>query len=60
MQTLEGITPTPWWPFDTGATYFIAGLAYGAHVLDIRPDLTEARQFLPFGWTSRKAADRKT
>jgi hypothetical protein len=22
------------------STYFIAGLAYGAHVLDIRPDLT--------------------
>jgi type IV pilus assembly protein PilY1 len=40
LQTLEGITPTPWWPFDSGATYYIAGLAYGAHVIDIRPDLT--------------------
>ena len=40
LQTLEGITPTPWWPFDSGATYYMAGLAYGAHVIDIRPDLT--------------------
>jgi len=40
LQRLEGIAPTAWWPFDTGATYYIAGLAYGAHVLDIRPDLT--------------------
>ena len=39
LQNLEGITPTPWWPFDSGATYYIAGLAYGTHVLDIRPDL---------------------
>lgn len=38
LQTLEGITQTPWWPFDSGATYYIAGLAYGAHVTDIRPD----------------------
>ena len=30
---------TPWWPFDSGATYYIAGLAYGTHVNDIRPDL---------------------
>ncbi len=40
LQTLEGITPTSTWPFDTGATYYMAGLAYGAHVLDIRADLT--------------------
>jgi type IV pilus assembly protein PilY1 len=39
LQTLQGIAPTPWWPFDSGATYFIAGLAYGVHVNDIRPDL---------------------
>jgi type IV pilus assembly protein PilY1 len=39
LQTLEGISPTPWWPFDSGATYYIAGLAYGTHVVDIRPDL---------------------
>ena len=38
LQKLEGITQTPYWPFDSGATYFIAGLAYGAHVTDIRPD----------------------
>jgi type IV pilus assembly protein PilY1 len=38
LQNLEGITQTPWWPFDSGATYYIAGLAYGAHVTDIRPD----------------------
>jgi type IV pilus assembly protein PilY1 len=37
MQQLEGITQTPTWPIDTGATYFIAGLAYGVHVNDIRP-----------------------
>jgi type IV pilus assembly protein PilY1 len=45
LQTLEGITQTPWWIYPTGSsytesTYFIAGLAYGTHVLDIRPDLT--------------------
>jgi type IV pilus assembly protein PilY1 len=39
LQSLEGMTQTPWWPFDSGATYYIAGLAYGAHVVDIRPDL---------------------
>jgi type IV pilus assembly protein PilY1 len=39
LQNLEGISQTPWWPFDTGATYYIAGLAYGTHVSDIRPSL---------------------
>jgi type IV pilus assembly protein PilY1 len=43
LQTLQGIAPTPWWPFDSGATYFIAGLAYGVHVNDIRPDLPDAQ-----------------
>ena len=43
LQTLEGITPTPVWPNLSGATYFIAGLAYGAHVNDIRPDLADAQ-----------------
>ena len=43
LQTLQGIAPTPWWPFDSGATYFIAGLAYGVHVNDIRPDLADAQ-----------------
>ena len=42
LQTLEGFkTPTPWWKTGgTDSTYYIAGLAYGAHVSDIRPDLT--------------------
>jgi type IV pilus assembly protein PilY1 len=43
LQTLQGIAPTPWWPFDSGATYFIAGLAYGVHVNDIRPDLVNTQ-----------------
>ena len=43
LQKLEGITQTPWWPFDSGATYFIAGLAYGVHVNDIRPDLADTQ-----------------
>jgi len=53
LQGLEGITQTPWWSYGSGSpqstspstsqsTYFIAGLAYGAHVLDIRPDATNA------------------
>lgn len=40
LQTIEGMTQTPIWPFDSGATYFIAGLAYGVHTNDIRPDLS--------------------
>ena len=43
LQTLQGITPNPVWPFDSGATYFIAGLAYGVHVNDIRPDLANTQ-----------------
>jgi type IV pilus assembly protein PilY1 len=43
LQTIEGIAPTPMWPFDSGATYFIAGLAYGVHVNDIRPDMEGAQ-----------------
>jgi type IV pilus assembly protein PilY1 len=43
LQGAEGITQTPVWPFDSGATYFIAGLAYGVHVNDIRPDMTGAQ-----------------
>jgi type IV pilus assembly protein PilY1 len=43
LQSLQGITQTPWWPFDSGATYFIAGLAYGVHVNDIRPDLADTQ-----------------
>jgi len=42
LETLEGMTVSPWWQYPNGggtyATYFMAGLAYGAHVLDIRPD----------------------
>ncbi|MET3182781.1 UNVERIFIED_ORG: type IV pilus assembly protein PilY1 [Variovorax guangxiensis] len=42
LQTLEGFsTTTPWWRTGgTDSTYYIAGLAYGVHVNDIRPDLT--------------------
>jgi type IV pilus assembly protein PilY1 len=40
LQTLEGISQSAWWNYGMGATYGIAGLAYGAHVNDIRPDLT--------------------
>jgi type IV pilus assembly protein PilY1 len=43
LQTIEGITPTPVWPNLSGATYFIAGLAYGVHVNDIRTDLADAQ-----------------
>jgi type IV pilus assembly protein PilY1 len=43
LETIEGIAPNPVWPFDSGATYFIAGLAYGVHVNDIRPDLEGAQ-----------------
>jgi type IV pilus assembly protein PilY1 len=43
LQQVEGITQTPAWPFDSGATYFIAGLAYGVHVNDIRPDIAGAQ-----------------
>ena len=40
LETLEGITLTPWWSVCcTNSTYFIAGLAYGVHVNDIRTDL---------------------
>jgi type IV pilus assembly protein PilY1 len=44
LETLEGMTVSPWyqWPNGGGAysTYFMAGLAYGAHVTNLRPDLT--------------------
>jgi type IV pilus assembly protein PilY1 len=43
LQNIEGIAPTPVWPNLSGATYFIAGLAYGVHVNDIRPDLSGAQ-----------------
>jgi type IV pilus assembly protein PilY1 len=44
LQTLEGIPLNPKWAFGlTDATYFIAGLAYGVHVNDIRPDLPDAQ-----------------
>jgi len=39
-QGLEGMAQNANWPFDSGATYFIAGLAYGVHVNDIRTDAT--------------------
>ncbi len=41
LQALEGITQNPFWAAGAGqATYYIAGLAYGVHVNDIRPDTT--------------------
>jgi type IV pilus assembly protein PilY1 len=43
LQNIEGIAPTPVWPNLSGATYFIAGLAYGVHVNDIRTDLPGAQ-----------------
>jgi type IV pilus assembly protein PilY1 len=44
LQTLEGIPPNPKWAFGlTDATYFIAGLAYGVRVNDIRPDMLDAQ-----------------
>jgi type IV pilus assembly protein PilY1 len=44
LQTLEGIPLNPKWALGlTDATYFIAGLAYGVHVNDIRPDLPDAQ-----------------
>jgi type IV pilus assembly protein PilY1 len=43
LQSLEGITNTPWWIYNQNATYYIAGLAYGIHVNDIRTDLTGAQ-----------------
>ena len=43
VETMEGspTTHTPWFALGAGqATYYIAGLAYGAHVLDLRPEAT--------------------
>jgi type IV pilus assembly protein PilY1 len=53
LQVLEGITQTPWWIYaGTGSesTYYIAGLAYGAHVQDIRPDLAGTPQTISTYW----------
>jgi type IV pilus assembly protein PilY1 len=43
LQGVEGMPLNPRWPFDNDATYFIAGLAYGVHVNDIRTDLPDAQ-----------------
>jgi type IV pilus assembly protein PilY1 len=44
LQTLEGIPLNPKWALGlTDATYFIAGLAYGVHTNDIRPDLANTQ-----------------
>jgi type IV pilus assembly protein PilY1 len=44
LQTLEGTALNPHWTLGvTDATYFIAGLAYGVHVNDIRPDLADTQ-----------------
>jgi type IV pilus assembly protein PilY1 len=43
LQLLDGISPTVFWNYPNSAnsyaTYFISGLAYEAHVMNIRPDL---------------------
>ncbi|RST51859.1 pilus assembly protein [Variovorax sp. MHTC-1] len=39
VQTLEGMALTNWVKNGAGSSTFIAGLAYGAHINDIRPDL---------------------
>jgi type IV pilus assembly protein PilY1 len=44
LQTLEGVTLNPKWALGlTDATYFMAGLAYGVHTNDIRPDLADTQ-----------------
>ena len=44
LQTLDAIPLNPKWALGlTDATYFIAGLAYGVHVNDIRPDMPDAQ-----------------
>jgi len=55
LQKLEGLQQQPWWAGpewtpsyaygagDNGSTFYIAGLAYGTHVLDIRPDLKDTQ-----------------
>jgi type IV pilus assembly protein PilY1 len=43
LQALEGTGNFPYGPYidsSSGGTYLMAGLAYGTHVQDIRPDLT--------------------
>ncbi len=49
LQNLEGISPnTPWWnECCGGATEMIAGLAYGIHTVNIRPDLTPVGSTTP-------------
>ena len=55
LEVLEGLQQQPWWASagnypgssigagDPGSTFYMAGLAYGAHVLDIRPDLSDTQ-----------------
>jgi len=58
LQTLEGITVNPRWTLGlTDATYFIAGLAYGVHVNDIRPDLTNTQTISTY-WMDVKENQR--
>jgi type IV pilus assembly protein PilY1 len=44
VESLEGLSGPPWYNYynsaGTFATYFMSGLAYGAHINDIRSDLT--------------------
>jgi type IV pilus assembly protein PilY1 len=49
LQTLEGMPQSDWWTLGAGnATQYIAGLAYGAHVLDIRADLAGTQTISTF------------
>ena len=45
LQALEGLSQQPFWGAGASqyATQYMAGLAYGAHVLDIRPDLNDTQ-----------------
>jgi len=54
LESLEGMTVTPWWQYPNGggtyATYFMAGLAYGANATNIRPDLAGANVTVSTYW----------
>lgn len=43
LMSVQGMSYTPWYITGEQTTYYMAGLAYGAHVTDIRPDLAGAQ-----------------
>ncbi|GBU14797.1 hypothetical protein AwPolaro_01750 [Polaromonas sp.] len=51
MLTLEGIASSSkkWWKASSFSTYYIAGLAYGAHVNDLRPEM-DGKQTISTYW----------